>query len=479
MSATIPELPLLSLDDDESRIFEGLRSSLAANRWDLELVNAYYDGLRTITDLGISIPPQMRGLHTAIGWPRVGVDAVDGRLDVDTVRYADGSDSAELTEMWDANQLFHESQLAHLDALVYGRSYMAVGTGACGTSECPPLITVESPMDMTVDYDVRARAATAGLREFTDDDGERGWVLYLPDATITLTEGAQGYVVIDRDDHGMGVVPIVRFSNRQRIAQRAGASEITPEIMSITDAACRTLLGMEVSREFFAAPQRYILGAAEGAFVDQEGEPLGAWETYIGRVLGLERDEDGNLPEVGQFAAGDPSAFTRVLDLYARIMASLLAVPPQMLGYTTDNPASADAIRSAESGLIKKAERKQHLFGTPHADALRLGLLWRHGELPEPARHIDVMWRNPATPTLAAQTDAASKLVQAGILPPDSDVTLEMVGLTGEQRARVRADRQRSQARQVLAQIGQRAARRGAAPEESEGEPGEPGDAGG
>ncbi|WP_344098577.1 phage portal protein, partial [Nocardiopsis tropica] len=216
---------------------------------------------------------------------------------------------------------------------------------------------------------------------------------------------------------------------------------------------------MEVSREFFAAPQRYILGASEGAFEDQEGNPLDAWSTYVGRVLGLERDEDGQLPEVGQFAAGDPSAFTRVLDLYARVMATQLSVPPQYLGYTTDNPASADAIRSSESQLVKTAERKQRLFGTPWADVLRLALIWQHGAegVPAAARAIDIGWMNPATPTVSAQTDAAVKLVTAGIIPADSDVALEMVGLREEQRARVRADRRRSQGRQLLQEIGARA----------------------
>ena len=52
--------------------------------------------------------------------------------------------------------------------------------------------------------------------------------------------------------------------------------------------------------------------------------------------------------------------------------------------------------------------------------------------------------RSPATPTLAAQTDAAVKLAQAGILPADGDVVLEMAGLTEDQRRRVAAERRRS-----------------------------------
>lgn len=470
MTVSIPELPLVTLSDDEQAVFEALRSDVQAQRWGLGLLDAYYNGEQVIADLGISIPPQLRGLHTVIGWPQIGVDALENRLDIDAIRYADGSDSSELTEIWGANQLWHESQLAHLDAFVFGRAYACVGVGGCGTSDCPPLITIESPRDMAVVYDVRSRAVTAGLRLYEDAGGQAA-TLYLPYATISLVEVDSGWQVVERDDHGVGLVPVVQFANRQRVSDRAGRSEITPAVMSITDAACRTLLGMEVSREFFAAPQRYILGASEGAFEDQEGNPVGAWETYIGRVLGLERDEDGNLPQVGQFDAGDPGAFTKVLDLYARIMATQLSVPPQYLGYTTDNPASADAIRSAEAQLVKKAERKQRLFSTPWADVLRLALVWRHGDLPESARNIDIGWTNPATPTTAAQTDAAVKLVQAGILPPDSDVVLELVGLREEQRARVRSDRRRSVGRAFLAQLGARAA------ESAGGEaPGEPGD---
>ncbi|MBQ1165784.1 phage capsid protein, partial [Streptomyces sp. A73] len=75
-------------------------------------------------------------------------------------------------------------------------------------------------------------------------------------------------------------------------------------------------------------------------------------------VLALERDEDGQVPTVGQFTAHDPQTYTKIIDLYARIMATQLGQPPHYLGYTTDNPASADAIRSSEAQLVKRAERR-------------------------------------------------------------------------------------------------------------------------
>jgi hypothetical protein len=454
VTVSIPELPLVYLSDDELALISMLRADMLRDRWSLQLRDSYFNGEQLVRDLGISIPPQLKGLHTVIGWPRVGVESLEERLDLEAFRWADGSDSSELAEIAEANDLFDESSLAHLDSLVYGREYLAVGSGDCGTPDCPPLITVESPLDMTLLWDARIRMGTAALRECRADSylesgpEERMIVLYLPDQTITaLPSESGGWEIIDRDIHNLGVVPVVRMANRQRTADRVGRSEITPEVMSITDAACRRLMGMEVAAEFFGAPQRYILGAAESAFQDAEGNAKSAWETYIGRVLALERDEDGNVPAVGQFAAHDPTAMTRIIDLYARIMSAQFGLPPHMLGYTTDNPASADAIRSTEAKLVKRSERRIRRYGAAWQQAMRLALWVRDGEPPDKTRRIETVWRNPATPTVAAQADATVKLVQAGILPADSDVTLEMAGLTEGQRQRVRADRQRAAGR--------------------------------
>ncbi|MFF9175973.1 phage portal protein [Streptomyces sp. NPDC014793] len=436
----IPALPLLTLSDDERQLLTALRTDLMEHRFRLELLDSYFNGEQIIRDLGISIPPQLQRLHTVIGWPRIGVESLEQRLDLEAFRWADGSDPSDLEEIAESNDLYDESSLAHLDALTYGREYVAVGSGEAGD---PPLITFESPLDMTMFWDARLRMATAALRE-SIEDGVRIATLYLQDQTVYAAETADGWEVFDRDEHRLGMVPVLRMANRQRTADRVGKSEITPEVMAITDAACRRLMGIEVAAEFFGAPQRYILGASESAFQDAEGNTKDAWETYIGRVLALERDEDGQVPTVGAFTAHDPSGQTKIIDLYARIMASQLGVAPHVLGYTSDNPASADAIRYADNTQIKKAERRIRRFSATHRDAMRLALWFRDGEPPPKTRRIEAVWRNPATPTLAAQVDAATKLVQAQILPADSDVVLEMVGLTEDQRRRVAIDRRRT-----------------------------------
>jgi hypothetical protein len=450
-SALLPALNTLgALSADEQAVLLHLMSAVESKRYQLEIRNAYYRGTMQIADLGIAIPPQMRQLKVALGWPRVCVDALDERLNVEGFRFAESTSVDEdLQGLWQSNSLDGESQLAHIDALVFGQAFVAVGSGDDADT---PLITVESPLDIAVEWDARTRKMLAALRLF-GYEGRREATLYLPDQTIYCIQDQGEWRVMDRDQHHLGVVSLVRIANRPRSYQRDGSSEITPEIMSITDAACRTLQGLEVAREFYSAPQRFILGASESDFQNADGTAKSGWETYIGRILALERDADGNLPTVGQFTTYDPSVFTKVIDMYAKIMSSITGLPPHVLGYTTDNPASADAIRSTEMRLKLKADRKTKMFGESWRDVMKLALLIRDGSVPDNADSITTVWADTATPTPAATTDAIFKQVEGGIIPATSDVTLEKLGYTAVERQRLAIDRDNDQGASLLQEI--------------------------
>lgn len=437
------DLPMVALSDAEAAIVSKLQSWVTSNRFRLELRDAYYQGTVRIQDLGISIPPQMRNLHTTVGWPRVAVDALDRRLNVDGFRYPGSNDIDDtLQEIWLANDLDAEHSLANIDSLVFGCGFVGVGSPVTGPQviDTPALITVESPMDIAVEWDARTRTIVAALRLF-GFEGSLQATLYLPDQTVSLEQTIGGWTVVDRDVHRMGQCMIVRIPNRARSYNRDGDSEITPEIMSLTDAACRTLAGLAVAGEFYSAPQRYILGASESAFQSADGTPKTAWETYLGRVLALEADEDGKTPTVGQFAAYDPSVFTKVIDSYAQRMSSLTGLPPHVLGFATANPTSADAIRSSEMELTRRADHKTVAFGKGWRDVMKLALLVQTGKLPANAEQIQTVWSSTATPTIAATTDAITKQIASGYLPATSDVVGEQLGYDAATRARIEVDR--------------------------------------
>jgi len=112
------------------------------------------------------------------------------------------------------------------------------------------------------------------------------------------------------------------------------------------------------------------------------------------------------------------------------MLAAETAIPASYLGFQTDNPASADAIRQMEARLVKRAERRQRVFGRAWTEVARLALLIRDGEIPESAREIRPVWRDASTPTRAAAADEAVKLISAGVFLPDSRITYARVGLT-------------------------------------------------
>jgi hypothetical protein len=452
--AFLPAPSVQTLTDDEQRLVAGLSAKLSMQAVYALVRQSYYDGTQRLANLGISIPPQLAGIRTVVDWPRQCIDPLVMRCVIDGFRLPGETDvDEELTTHWHANDLDFEAPLCFLDSLVTGRGYMIVGSPDIGDS---PLVTVESPLNLAMTWDPRTRMPTAALQSY-ETEGVYVAVLYLPDQTIRMSREQNGVWAVDaRDMHRFGEVPVVRFTNRSRSADREGCSEITPAVMNTTDSACRTLLGMEIAREFYSVPHRYVLGATESDFQDAEGNPKTALDMAMNKFLALERDEDGNVPTIGQFQAFDPSVFTKIIDKHAQLMASYTGFPPSYFGQTADaNPASADAIRVAHDGMDRRGRQVQAQFTTPTRRVQQL--VWRFAhqgaELPEPMRQLAVDWADVATPTPAATTDALFKQAQMGAVTPTSDVVRKRMGYSAVERRLLDQDARVDAGAQVLAEL--------------------------
>lgn len=410
---------LRSLEEDSTRI---------AN--DLSLLNGYYDGEIRLASMGVSLPPQMAQLATVINWPRMYVDSLEERLDIEGFRIAGqpGLDD-RLWDWWQQNDLDNESSLGHTEALVTGRAYIVVGFN----DEDPgtPIITVETQRALTAHVDPRTRKVREALRlHRPNQQGQpTAATLYLPDVTRYFVKAPGGWVPdpdIEDVEHGLGEPPVVPLVNRARIGDREGRTEMA-DVMGLTDAACRALTNLGGAQELLAVPQRYVLGATENDFVDQDtGERIPTWLAYIGRIWALENPE----ASVGQFTAADLRNFTEVLNQYARMVSGITGLPPHFLGFSSENPASADAIRSSEARLVKKAERRARSFSGPWETAMRLAIRLVDGQ--EDASRLETVWRDPSTPTMSASADAAVKLFQAGLIPRQA--AWDALGYTAEQQ---------------------------------------------
>jgi hypothetical protein len=223
--------------------------------------------------------------------------------------------------------------------------------------------------------------------------------------------------------HDLGVVPVIPLPNRTRLSDLYGTSEITPELRSVTDAAARIMMDMQGTAELMAIPQRLIFGVKpEDLGVNPEtGEKM--YDAYMARILGFE-DPDAKAQ---QFSAAELRNFVDALDALDRKAAAYTGLPPQYLSFSSDNPASAEAIKSSESRLVKKVERKNRVFGGSWEQAMRIAHKVMNGDIPSEMYRMETVWADPSTPTYAAKADAAVKLFANGLgVVPKEQARLDM-----------------------------------------------------
>jgi hypothetical protein len=434
-------------DDDQGWVtrlsqmhdFERPRMKLMDDEYELRAPRSYMhpEILRELGD---------RLAQVVIAWPLMVVDSLDERLDIEGFRLPN-SDSADddLWRVWQENNADEESQLAHVDALVMKRSYVAVGTNENDADT--PLMTFESPLEVFADVDPRTRKVRAALRRWVDNHDsmvrsrEEYATLYLPDQTVfyerdgssgIALSGSAAWSETDRDEHGLGEVPVVPIVNRSRLADRWGRSEFAP-ILPLAHAANKIATDMMVAAEFVALPLRAIFGVGPEDLEDVSGNKLTALQAMLGRLLTMP-DPDGTAKPF-EFQSANLTNFHNTIDAIAKLVVSITGLPPHALGFTTSNPASADAIRSAEARWVKRAERKQRAFGGSHEQAMRLVRRFQEGSWDPKLRQLETIWRDASTPTVAQVADAATKKYAVGLVPLRQ--SREDLGYTEAQIARM------------------------------------------
>ena len=398
----------------------------------LSILDAYYAGTQPLSYLSPEARDALgaRIRQVSINVPRLVVSSLVERLRV--VGFTrDGTPDPALWATWTGNDLDQRAALAHREALTLGQAFVIVWTGPDGRAR----ITVESARQMAAERDPATGDVLGALKRWQHPDGGQVAVVYEPDRITryrTTATGAPADAAVWRTDatigNPLGVVPVVPMVNTERVLDTGGRSEFA-DVIPLTDALVKISTDLMVTSEFFARPRRWATGVEIPT--DADGEPVNPFASDADRTWISEAPES----KFGQFAATDLGAYQTAVRVVLQQIMAVTGLPAHYVGVTDQNPASADAIRSAEAALTARAEAKQSIFGQGWERVARLALAVETGTDPA-GLDVRVGWADPATRSVAQDADAAVKLVQAGILPPSE--ALRRLGYTDDEITRIR-----------------------------------------
>lgn len=425
---------------------EKLSRKLDEQYADLHKLDTYYAGRQPLAFLSPSAKEALGNrLHAlACNFPRLVVDSLSERLRIEGIR-SDAGD--EVWAAWRASGMEDGSCQLHTEALALRRAFVIVWADADGR----PVVTVESPRQVIVQRDPATRQVTVALKRWIADSKAHA-VMFEPDKVTRYTSlgdvpdgGAippTGWKVTESFSNPFGVVPVVPFINTGRLLDFDGVSEMR-DVMDLTDALNKLLADAMVSSEFHARARRWVTGLEiiEEDVIDPvtglptgEKIPVNPFDNEAGKLWQAENPDT----KFGQFDPARLDGYSDLIATLTQMIGAISALPPTYLGLWGDQPASADAIRSAEASLVTRALARQRTFGQAWSMVARLMASVITNKAVRDLT-ADVIWASAETRTPAQAADAAMKLVSAGIIPVEQ--ALDDLGYTPDQIVAMRGMR--------------------------------------
>lgn len=381
-----------------------MRNLLAKKQGRVSLRYKHYEMKNRPRDLLLTANTKVGFLNSMLGWIPKAVDSLADRL----VFKGWKNDNFNLSQIFQMNNpdIFFDSAI--ISALIGGCSFVYVGLD----EEDFPRLEVIDGRDATGIIAPVTNLLTEGYAVLERDPKTDVPVLeayFLPDTTTYIRKGAEPETFLNPT----GIPLLVPVIYRPDAKRPMGHSRISRASMSLLQGACRTVKRSEVSAEFYSFPQKYIIGLSQ-----EEDEAFEKWKATMSTFLTITKDEDGDSPTVGQFTQQNMTPFTEQLRTFAALFAGENGLTLDDLGFVSDNPSSAEAIKASHESLRLTARKAQRTFGACFlnvgmvAACLRDNKAYRRQQfyLTEP------MWEpifEPDAAALSSIGDGAIKLNQA------------------------------------------------------------------
>jgi hypothetical protein len=215
-----------------------------------------------------------------------------------------------------------------------------------------------------------------------------------------------------------------------------------------------------VNGEAYSLARYVLLGATEQAFQNADGSPKAAWQAAWDAVWAVGDDHDAppglERADIKQFHGQSPEPQNAHLRMLAQLFSGETSIPIGEMGIIGDaNPTSAEALEVSRDDLINEAGQTTDGWSPDVSSAVTRALKMR-GDVPD---NLDVrcQWRKPVFVSSAAAADAGSKIVPL-IREAQSEVELELLGLTPDQVSRIMAEKRKSRGLSVIQQLRDRRA---------------------
>ena len=331
---------------------EYLRKQLELKRSRVLLRYRYYEMKNGVKYLQTVIPREFNWMAHTIGWCGKAVDSLADRLSFREFK----DDNFDLNTIYRMNNMDILPDSAMLSALIASCSFIYISMdenrfpklqvidGGNATGIIDPVTNM-----LNEGYAVLKRSKegtpeleayfVAGRTEF-----------YRGEKLIRTTHNKAPYALL---------VPIIYRPDAMRLF---GHSRISRSCMSLMQGAMRTLFRSEVSAEFYSFPQKYVLGLSQDAVFEK-------YKATISSFINITKDDEGELPKVGQFKQQSMSPFIEQIKTFGSLFAGETGLTTDDLGFVVDNPSSADAIKASHENLRLMARKAQKTFGSGFLNA--------------------------------------------------------------------------------------------------------------
>lgn len=398
-----------------------LRNKLHRKRGRIEMRYRYYDMKNLAVDLDISTPRELRHFFNTLGWCAKPVDSLADRLvfkrfDNDYFGLNDifaMNNPDVLTDSAVQGALIASCDFIYITQDESGFPRMQVLDGSRATGIMDPITGMLHEGYAVIEQTEYGRP----LVEAYFTAGETMFIYRNKDGKTTDVN-----VVENIADYPL-LVPIVYRPDAKR---PFGHSRISRACMSITDSAMRTIKRSEITSEFYSFPQKWVSGLARDAEID-------TWRASISSFITATKDQDGDKPAFGQFSQQSMEPHIAELKMFASLFAGETGLTLDDLGFSTDNPSSAEAIKATHENLRLTARKAQRTFGTGFLNAGFLGAClrdntnYRRSQLSTTVPKWQPVFE-PDSAMLSAIGDGLLKISQA---VPGYDIERIMEDLTG------------------------------------------------